>query len=52
MGGPRASFEEDVMGSIASGKLADLVVLSADPTLVPSEAIKDITVKRPSSARR
>lgn len=46
MGGAYASFEDDVKGSIAVGKLADLVVLSDDPTRVPSEEIKDITVEK------
>lgn len=41
----RASFEEDIKGSIAPGKLADLVVLSDDPTRVPPEQIKDIKVE-------
>jgi len=39
-----ASFEEGVKGSIAPGKLADLVVLSADPTKIPPEQIKDVKV--------
>ena len=38
----RAAFEEDKKGSIRPGKLADLVVLSADPTHVSIEEIKDI----------
>jgi len=46
MGGAYASFEDDIKGSIAIGKLADIVVLSADPTQVPSEEIKDITVEK------
>jgi predicted amidohydrolase YtcJ len=37
-----ASFEETIKGSISTGKLADIVVLSADPTQVPPEKIKDI----------
>jgi len=41
-GAARASFEENIKGSIAPGRLADLVVLSDDPTRVPPEAIKDI----------
>jgi len=39
------TFEEDSKGSIVPGRLADLVVLSDDPTRVPPEAIKDITVE-------
>lgn len=40
-----ASFEEDIKGSITPGKLADMVVLSDDPTRVPPEQIKDIKVE-------
>ena len=40
-----ASFEEGVKGSIAEGKLADMVVLSADPIKSPPEQIKDIRVE-------
>ncbi|MDD5126802.1 MAG: amidohydrolase [Dehalococcoidales bacterium] len=40
-----ASFEEDVKGSIIAGKLADMVVLSSDPTQVPPDALKDIKVE-------
>ena len=41
-----ASFEEDVKGSIEVGKLADLVVLGADPTQIDPFGIKDIAVER------
>jgi len=41
-----AHFEEQVKGSIATGKRADLVVLSANPTRVPPEAIARIQVRR------
>jgi predicted amidohydrolase YtcJ len=39
------SFEESYRGSITPGKVADIVVLSNDPTNVPSEEIKDINVE-------
>jgi len=39
-----ASFEEGVKGCLAPGKLADLVVLSDEPTKVPPEEIKEIEV--------
>jgi len=41
----RSSFEEDFKGIIAPEKLADLVVLGADPTAVPIEEIKEIQVE-------
>ena len=37
--GAYASFKEQVTGSIAVGKLADLVLLEHDPTIVEPEAI-------------
>lgn len=40
-----ASFEEDIKGSIAPGKLADMAVLNADPLKAPPENIKDIRVE-------
>lgn len=40
-----ASFEEGIKGSLAPGKLADMVVLSDDPTKSPAERIKDIQVE-------
>jgi len=44
LGGAYASFEEDLKGSLAPGKLADLVVLSADPFAHP-ERIGEIEVE-------
>jgi predicted amidohydrolase YtcJ len=40
-----ASFEEDIKGTITRGKLADMVVLGADPLKSPPEQIKDIRVE-------
>lgn len=37
---------EDEIGSIAPGKAADMVVLSADPTTVPTGDIDGVTVER------
>jgi predicted amidohydrolase YtcJ len=41
----RATFEEEMKGSIAPGKVADLVVLNGDPTKLPIDEIKDIEVE-------
>lgn len=40
-----ASFEDKIKGSITPGKLADMVILSDDPTHAPPEKIKDIKVE-------
>jgi predicted amidohydrolase YtcJ len=40
-----ASFEENIKGSIETGKLADLVVLSDDPLGVPTNKIGEIEVE-------
>jgi len=45
VGAAYASFEEDVKGSIAVGKLADLTVLSDDPREVAPSKIKNIVVE-------
>jgi predicted amidohydrolase YtcJ len=46
LNGAHASHEETIKGSITPGKLADFVVLSADPHTVAPDAIKDIKVLR------
>jgi hypothetical protein len=47
-----ASFDEGVKGYISTGTLADLALLSADPTQVPPEEIKDIQVEMTIAAGR
>ena len=42
--GAYGTFQEDVLGSIEAGKLADLAVLSDDPLTVPVDDIKEISV--------
>lgn len=44
--GAYASFEEDIKGSITPGKLADLVILAADPHDTDPDQIKNIPVLR------
>jgi hypothetical protein len=39
-----ATFEEDSRGSLAPGKLADLVILSANPLAIPAEELAEIEV--------
>jgi len=39
-----AAFEEDIKGSLTTGKLADITVLSKDITTVPEEEIKSAKV--------
>ena len=43
-GGAYAGFQERATGSIALGKLADLVLLDRDPAHVETEALKEIRV--------
>ncbi len=41
----RASFEEDVKGTISQGKLADVIMLSNDPLKLSPDKLKDIRVE-------
>jgi predicted amidohydrolase YtcJ len=45
IGAAKATFEEKIKGSLSPGKLADLVVLSSDPTKLPVDEIKNIEVE-------
>jgi predicted amidohydrolase YtcJ len=44
--GSRASYEENLKGTITAGKLADFVMLEKDPHDVPPDTIKDIKIAR------
>ena len=46
LGSAYATFEETLKGSIEPGKLADFVVLAADPTRVAPQDIRKIRVER------
>lgn len=43
--GAYATFDEKERGSLETGKVADMVILSENPYTVPSESIKDIKVE-------
>ena len=43
-GGAYAGFQEGVTGTIAPGKLADVVLLDQDPTRLETEALKEVRV--------
>jgi predicted amidohydrolase YtcJ len=45
IGCAQAVFEEDLLGTIAPGKLADLVVLDDNPLTVPADRIRDLAVE-------
>lgn len=44
MGNAIAAFEEDIKGSLAAGKLADITVLSQDLLSVPDDKLKDTEI--------
>jgi predicted amidohydrolase YtcJ len=44
--GAHASFEEDIKGTLSPGKLADMVILDADPATIDPEKIKGIRVQQ------
>ena len=40
------TFDEKERGSLEKGKIADMVILSANPYEIPSEEIKDLKVEQ------
>jgi len=40
--GAKLTFEENLKGTLEAGRLADIAVLTADPTAVPTEEVKSI----------
>ncbi len=40
-----ASFEENIKGSLARGKVADIVMLDSNPLRTPPERLKDISIE-------
>lgn len=45
LNGAYASFEENIKGSIEQGKLADMIILSADPTQIDPEELLNLHVE-------
>ena len=41
-----ASFDEKERGSLETGKIADMVILSENPYTIPNERIKELKVER------
>jgi len=46
MGSAYSSFEEELKGSISTGKLADMAVLSEDIFTIPADDIKEVKVEK------
>jgi predicted amidohydrolase YtcJ len=42
----RATFEEAIKGTISAGKLADLVILNADPTRLTADEFKNLQIDK------
>jgi predicted amidohydrolase YtcJ len=52
IGAAYALHREDDVGSLESGKLADMVILSDDPTAVPPDQLGDLRRRCSPSERR
>ena len=44
--GYATTFDDDLRGSLEKGKIADMIILSADPYSIPAEEIKSLKVEQ------
>lgn len=44
--GYTTTFDDDLRGSLEKGKIADMIILSADPYTIPAEEIKSLKVEQ------
>ena len=44
--GYATTFDDDLRGTLEKGKIADMIILSANPYEIPAEEIKDLKVEQ------